>query len=417
MAGLSLTLLLLAGDVQLNPGPVTAGALQSPGAVPVSAIHSVLPVVSEHEPPESGFSNYNLNLGHGDLMNNLSFLDCGDLDRSTVCPTKSADDSAARCNPAVKRQRLFKTFQTVNHAKVLWDPKLKPRGLFGGQFNIRSITPKSNQLIHLLSDSNMDFLCLTETWLKQSTPSSVFTVPGYQCFRRDRPDGRGGGVLFYVREGIKCEREVYKAGSTLEYVGIKIILSKQMSFNIIGVYRPPSADDTFYDQLAEVLNECNHNKELLLMGDFNVNWEDKSKRKKLKMITEKFHLEQLVKGPTRITKCSSTQIDLILTKRAERITKSYNLITGLSDHNLTLCARKLSKNRFRNTANKTKICKCIPKAKQEEFASEINSLNWDDVLSSDDLNYGCNQGRRFGLNIGGDRFTIHYFAIDAPACC
>ncbi len=182
---------------------MTTGALQNFGAVPVSATPSVPPVVSEHEPPEPGFSPYNLNsfnIGHGDSMNNLSFPDCGDLDRSTVCPTYSAADTAVRCNPAVKRQRLFKTFQTVNHAKVLWDPKLKPRGLFGGQFNIRSITPNSNQLIHLLSDSNMDFLCLTETWLKQSTPTSVFTVPGYQCFRRDRPDGRGGGVLFL------CER-------------------------------------------------------------------------------------------------------------------------------------------------------------------------------------------------------------------
>ena len=36
------------------------------------------------------------------------------------------------------------------------------------------------------------------------------------------------------------------------------------------------------------------------MGDFYVNWEDKLKRKKAKMVTEKFHLEQLVKSSTRI---------------------------------------------------------------------------------------------------------------------
>ena len=95
----------------------------------------------------------------------------------------------------------------------------------GRHFNIRSITAKSNQLTHLLSDSNLDFLCLTETWLKQTTPASVFTVPGYQCFRRDRPDGRGGGVLFYVRDNIKYERMVYNADNMLEYLGIKIILS------------------------------------------------------------------------------------------------------------------------------------------------------------------------------------------------
>lgn len=162
-----------------------------------------------------------------------------------------------------------------------------------------------------------------------------------------------------------------------------------MSFNIMGFYRPPSADDTFYDQLTEVLKKCNLNKELLLMGDFNVNWEDKTKRKKLKMITEKFQLEQLVEGPTTTAKCSSTHIDLIFTNKPERITKSYNLITDLSDHNLTLCVRKLAKSRFKATASKTMILQFIPTDKQEEFVSEINSLNWDDVLSSDDLDYGC----------------------------
>lgn len=91
------------------------------------------------------------------------------------------------------------------------------------------------------------------------------------------------------------------------------------------------------------------------MGEYNVNWEDKSKKKKLILITEKFHIKQLVVGPTRIEKRSSTQIDLIFTNKPERKTRRYNLITGLSDHNLTLFVRKLTKSRFRNTTTKPKI--------------------------------------------------------------
>lgn len=109
------------------------------------------------------------------------------------------------------------------------------------------------------------------------------------------------------------------------------------------VYRPPSANDIFFKQLTEILKECYHNKETILMGDFNLNWEDKLKRKKLKTIADKYLLNQIIKGPTRITKSSKTQLDLIFTNKPERITKSYNLITGLSDHNLTLVARKLTK--------------------------------------------------------------------------
>ncbi len=159
----------------------------------------------------------------------------------------------------------------------------------------------------------------------------------------------GGGVLIYVKDNIKCERIIFKEAATLEYVALKIILSQQMSFILIGLYRPPSANETFYDQLTDMLKECNHNKELILMGDYNLNWEDKGKRRKLKTITDKYNLQQLIRGPTRITKNSSTVLDLVFSNKPERITKSYSLITGLSDHNLTLVARKLTKNRFKSS--------------------------------------------------------------------
>ncbi len=71
------------------------------------------------------------------------------------------------------------------------------------------------------------------------------------------------------------------------------------------------------------------------MGDFNLNWEDKI-MKKFKQITDGFNLVQMVKGPTRITNSTSTQIDLIFSNRPERITQSYNMITRLSDHNIVL---------------------------------------------------------------------------------
>ncbi len=133
-------------------------------------------------------------------------LDITHIDRSVSISSSEVSDNgtatlAQTCrNPAVIKQRASYLFQTVNHAKVIWDPKLKPRGLFGGHLNARSVVSKSVQLIHLLSSSNLDFLCLSETWLQQSTPASVFSVPGYQSFRQDRVGGRGGGVMIYVKD-------------------------------------------------------------------------------------------------------------------------------------------------------------------------------------------------------------------------
>lgn len=89
------------------------------------------------------------------------------------------------------------------------------------------------QLEHLFLDSNLDYLCLTETWLTSTTPSSVFTIPGYNVYRRDRGKGKGGGVLIYVRESINSH-QIDIPVQTLECVGVTITLSAQMSFIYIS---------------------------------------------------------------------------------------------------------------------------------------------------------------------------------------
>lgn len=72
----------------------------------------------------------------------------------------------------------------------------------------------------------------------------------------------------------------------------------------------------------------------------------------------------MVKGPTRVTRTSKTMIDLIVTYRPERITRTYNLLTGLSDHNMIMVVQKLTKQRFQQFANKSKPGnQAIPKIK------------------------------------------------------
>lgn len=51
-----------------------------------------------------------------------------------------------------------------------------------------------------------------------------------------------------------------------------------------------------------MLLNCNFEKEVILMGDFNVNWEDRSARKHLKQISDNFPI-----SPTRISHNTGTQ--------------------------------------------------------------------------------------------------------------
>ncbi len=115
------------------------------------------------------------------------------------------------------------------------------------------------------------------------------------------------------------------------------------------------------------------------MGDFNINWEEKSARKSLKRITNDFDLTQLINGPTRITNSSRTQMDLIFSNRPKRIVKSFNMLTGLSDHNLMLIARKLTNKHFTPFVQDQESLN-IPKNMQGQFISAAQRINWETVL-------------------------------------
>ncbi len=78
--------------------------------------------------------------------------------------------------------------------------------------------------------------------------------------------------------------------------------------------------------------------------DLNINWLD-NKKKKLKIIASKYKLYQRITSPTRTTQ-TKTLIDLSFTNKPERVTKMHNLLTGLSDHNMTFIDGKLTKHDF-----------------------------------------------------------------------
>ena len=167
--------------------------------------------MNEHQLSEPAFSPNKLkfvNTSHDVSINNVSLLGCGDLDRSSVSLTKPVADTTVCRKFCSEEAEVIEKPSKLSIMQVLWDSKLKLRRLFGGHFNIRSITAKSNQLTHVLSDSNLDFLFTFCSMVH------VFMVPVYR-FRRDKPDGRGGEMIFFVRDNIKFERVAYNAGYTL----------------------------------------------------------------------------------------------------------------------------------------------------------------------------------------------------------
>ncbi len=90
-----------------------------------------------------------------------------------------------------------------------------------------------------------------------------------------------------------------------------------MSFTIVAVYVSPSSDISFYDQFRKLFKEFEISKECIVLGDFYLNWSDKTTKKKLKEKTKLHDFTQLVEGPTRITATSRTVLDRIFTNQTD----------------------------------------------------------------------------------------------------
>ncbi|KAF0038056.1 hypothetical protein F2P81_010930 [Scophthalmus maximus] len=79
--------------------------------------------------------------------------------------------------------------------------------------------------------------------------------------------------------------------------------------------------------------------------------------------------------------------------KPETIVKKYNLVTGLSDHNMILIARKLKKKRLTRFINRNQnsFKLEIPLKKLTEFEIELKGVNWDELQQYDQVNDCCNK--------------------------
>ena len=79
----------------------------------------------------------------------------------------------------------------------------KCNGLKLAHLNVCSMYRKLDELRFLLMKINLDILCISETWLSQTTSDNLISIHGYTLFRRDRVDGcRGGDVCIYAKKHI-----------------------------------------------------------------------------------------------------------------------------------------------------------------------------------------------------------------------
>ena len=102
--------------------------------------------------------------------------------------------------------------------------------------------------------------------------------------------------------------------NNLEAVWVKISTRKK-SLLICTIYRPPDSSCKFFDDFSRMMesagNEC---KEILVMGDMNINYlSDCSITRQMRSMCDEASLTQMITVPTRVTQTSEMLIDHILT--------------------------------------------------------------------------------------------------------
>ena len=219
-------------------------------------------------------------------------------------------------------------------------------------FNARSLNKNINELKAIIDKTNFDVICISESWLQSRTPRDRFHIEGFNIFRMDRKNKRGGGVCIYVRDHYLAKKiKLPKICASPEMIWVEVEVNHQ-KVAIGNLYKPPKIPcKTFYEAYESLLYIYSKYDEPILTGDFNVNMlnQDSGEVKLLQdSILEPFALTQLIKSPTRVTETSSTLLDLILVKSPEKVLFSGCCDTpGVSDHFATYFAYRIKKPKFK----------------------------------------------------------------------
>jgi hypothetical protein len=167
-----------------------------------------------------------------------------------------------------------------------------------------------------------DLILITETWCHKEIDNAFLSLPGYELqneLRKDREDtkeGRGGGLLVYVKQGLN----VLAIDSNVEFVQHCKFLVHDITCYLI--YRPPNGTVENMTRLAELINTAGKNT--VFIGDFNlpgVDWRTGQGRGAEKRVVEAVQenlCEQMVHFSTH---AKGNVLDLVITNIPERISE------------------------------------------------------------------------------------------------
>ena len=162
---------------------------------------------------------------------------------------------------------------------------------------------------------------------------------------------RGGGLGFFVKDGLEPSVVPTKTCTNFENFLLKISLHKE-SFYFLYIYGPPSSSTTsFFEQFQSLLDDIHHTTEnLVIIGDFNFHLATTCSNSKTFDLIQKVNFPTHIHGHTLdlvLTKSNNDNISNVHTTDAFSdqfsISFTLNLSTPISQTNATVNFRKYHK--------------------------------------------------------------------------
>ena len=235
---------------------------------------------------------------------------------------------------------------------------MSQKGSHCAHLNIRSLSNKHDLLRHtiLKCNNNLHVLGLSETWLTPQCPDALIDIEDYVCIRSDRnwsslvkpgQTKKGGGVCLYLNDQLNILTTSFgnfnRNCNDIEIQWVETINKNNKNMLIANCYRPPDGNvASFLEYLENSLGLLDLTKyDLLLMGDFNIDYLDKNSEntRKLKSCIKQFGIDQLINKPTRYSTLRDSCLDLICTN-TDHIANSCVCNVNISDHEMVLVTKK-----------------------------------------------------------------------------
>lgn len=207
--------------------------------------------------------------------------------------------------------------------------------------NARSLnSTKLDYLKYVFEGSDVDVICVSETWFKPEIHDHIFDMFGYKLYRNDRiTNTTGGGVAIYCKSTLRCEVIGKSEDNGIEYLMLEVS-DGCVKCIVSCVYNPSRnfSPDPFFSVVANFAQLYEH---FIICGDFNT---DLGRHDILshKLIDLVLSNGLVVKNsyPTRYAPNSNPSLlDLLIVSDASNVLLFDQLaLEGISDHDLLFCS-------------------------------------------------------------------------------